>query len=683
MTSARYLCIAAGLWLTPAALGDPPADGGGPPRAAALPVDQVVATLVERHGPEHSEPIRAGVERVAACWTPADGSADEFTRFCTEHYVAGAEDRTRLLARLETVLSKTQGHLQEVSRTVRRWSELTGDELPGIDGLLAGFDPAPDLAEQLYAQRIAFLLLLNFAPPTLEQMQRDGRDWSADQWVAARLTRALPARVPAAVQTAARRAQLEATQWAFNFEPCVGALVDAGGRRLYAPGTRLLPHWKMRDEVIQMYGQPDALPRQRALMWCLGRTIEGSLPAVLLERDPEEDWDPQANTLGGRTVSAPVGLVRYERWLALFRAERALDAYYPAYPTALARSWDLDREIPVARVEEILTELLAAPVRARLYAFVRGRLGRPLEAHDVYCMAPFARAPDEELDAAVARRFPDLDAFAEQLPATLRAVGFSPADADWLAGRIRVERGRDAGHCCPSGLPEYGPWLRTSLQRGRFNFAAYGTAMHELGHAVESSLSVGRPPRPALRGVPGSCAVESTANIFCDRRFALVGVRTSTEDIDPLDQMTIENMLGSCQLAGPALLELRAWQWLYEHPAATPAELRDAVLRIAADTWQEFYAPYFGPDPYHLLAAYQHMLSHPLYLANYVLSGIALQQLRAHVREGDVAAELVRMCTLGRLTPDVWMERAVGAPLSAEPLLRDTERVLARLERGR
>jgi hypothetical protein len=647
--------------------------------APDLPVDDTVAALVERHGQTQAERIRTGVERVARRWAGDDGPADQFQAFCQDFYVADPADRKRLLARVEIVLTTTHGHLYEISRNVGQWTEFAGDQLPGVDELLATFDPAPDLAQQLYAQRIAFLILLNFEPPTLETMQREGAGWSTDQWVAARLTRGLPPRIPAEVQTAVRRKHIAAKNWIYGLHPHVGAIVDADGNRLYDPGTTLLLHWKVRDEAVLAYGTPDALARQRALMWCMRRFIDGSLPKVLLERAPDGPWDPKENTIGGKPVSETIGLVRYEHWLEVFRAEQLLDPYYPEHSTALARSWELDREVPPERAEQILVDLLKAPVRQRLYAFLRDRLGRPLEPHDVYNSTPFERAPAEELDAAVAKRFKGLDDFAEALPTILREVGFSDADADWIASRIRVERSRDAGHSTPPGLPEYGPWLTTSLNRGRFDFGAYGTATHELGHAVEQSVSGVRAPRPALKGVPGSCAVEAVANVFCDTRFRLIGVKLSTEDIEPLDQMAVESMLASCQMAGPSLLELRAWRWLYDHPDATAADLRDAVLKIAADIWSEFFEPYFGPDPYYLPAAYQHMIGYPLYLANYVLSDLALQQMRAYVRGKDVAAELMRMYTIGRLTPDIWMERAVGAPLSAEPLLRSTERVLAQL----
>lgn len=663
--------------------------GGAPGLSAAghssseLPIDATIAALVERHGQQEAERIRAGVSRVAQRWRASDGSGEEFLNFCRDFYMSKPADRKRLLARLETVITTTRGHMREISREAGQWAELAGDRIAGVDELLAAFDPAPDLAEQLYAQRVAFLLLLNFETPTLETMQREGAGWSMDQWVAARLTRGLPPRIPGEVQTAAGRKYNAAKQWIYSMHPHVGSMVDADGRRLYDPGTTLLPHWKLRDEAILAYGTPDALARQRALMWCMRRSIDGTLPKVLLERDPDEPWDPQANTIGGQPVAETIGLVRYEHWLELFHAEQLRDPYYPEYPTALARSWELDREIPPERAEQVLVDLLRAPVRKRLYAFLRDRLGRPLEPHDVYFSRPFKRAPVEELDAAVARRFQGIDDFARQLPTILCEIGFPGAEADWLAARIRVERSRDAGHCSPPGLPEYGPWLTTSLNRGRFDFAAYGTATHELGHAVESAVSVSRAPRPALRGVPGSCAVESVANIFCDTRFKLVDVRLSTEDIAPLDQMTVESMLASCQMAGPALLELRTWQWLYEHPDTSAAQLRDAVLRIASDIWGEFFEPYFGPDPYYLPAAYQHMIGYPLYLANYVLSDLALQQMRAYVRGKDVASELMRMYTIGRLTPDIWMERAVGAPLSAEPLLQDAVRVLRRLGYGK
>ena len=42
-----------------------------------------------------------------------------------------------------------------------------------------------------------------------------------------------------------------------------------------------------------------------------------------------------------------------------------------------------------------------------------------------------------------------------------------------------------------------------------------------------------------------------------------------------------------------------------------------------------------------------------------------------------MGAEFERICQLGSITPDAWMRQAVGAPLSAEPLLDAAQRALA------
>ena len=46
---------------------------------------------------------------------------------------------------------------------------------------------------------------------------------------------------------------------------------------------------------------------------------------------------------------------------------------------------------------------------------------------------------------------------------------------------------------------------------------------------------------------------------------------------------------------------------------------------------------------------------------------------------GAFGREVERMTTLGRLTPDVWMRAAVGAPVSAAPLIEAAERAVAAL----
>ena len=110
--------------------------------------------------------------------------------------------------------------------------------------------------------------------------------------------------------------------------------------------------------------------------------------------------------------------------------------------------------------------------------------------------------------------------------------------------------------------------------------------------------------------------------------------------------------------------------------SARTAWERSAVIRIAGELWDRFYAEDFGEDPYHILAAYQHMVAHALYLPDYVIGHVQSQQISAHMRERDLAAETRRICSIGRLTPDLWTRTAVGSPISVEPMIKDVEAAL-------
>ena len=129
------------------------------------------------------------------------------------------------------------------------------------------------------------------------------------------------------------------------------------------------------------------------------------------------------------------------------------------------------------------------------------------------------------------------------------------------------------------------------------------------------------------------------------------------------------------------------WRWLYAHPEATPAELREAVLRIAREVWDRWFAPRLGHPGSEILAIYSHMIAYCLYLPDYALGHIVAFQLLAALRRveasspaGGLGAELERIARQGHLTPDAWMRGAVGAPLSARPLLDEARLALAQTQ---
>ncbi|MBL9140451.1 MAG: hypothetical protein JNK53_01175, partial [Phycisphaerae bacterium] len=424
--------------------------------AASATASSTVDAVCAAHPSSQRSHVLAGVERIAARWQPSDGDHAAFTAFCVAHWVAAPAQRERLLARLETALEQVGGHLYEMRRTLRRWSDLVGDEFAGVDDVLATFDPAPDLSDQLYRQKIAFIALLNFDRPDLSTMLRDGASWSVDQWAAARVAQQFGPRIPAELADQARQVSHQAQTFVARFHVPVGTLVDRKGKRWFEADRALLAHWLVREEIKAGYGDAEGLDKQRALMWVMARHIDGSSPSAVMDRTAKEAWDPERNTVGGSVADATIGPVRYAQWLQQRALAVQFDAHYPEAPTAIARKFELNREISESDVERLMIELLEHPVRARLAIFLRKRLGRALEPQDIYFEDIAASTPADEMNAAVRARFADEHEFERKLPEVLRGLGFTAADADFLGSRIKVEIARGSGHAMRPMLTQYG-----------------------------------------------------------------------------------------------------------------------------------------------------------------------------------------------------------------------------------
>ena len=643
-----------------------------------LDIDTIQTTLLEQHGATHQERINTGLHHVARLWQDSDGDQATFNAFCEQHFVSDEADLKRLLDRFEIMLTTVHGHLTEIGRDLRRWSDLRGDDFEGVDALMATFAPAPDLSDQFYRQKLAFIGLLNFPRPDLTTMLAEGDDWSIDEWAAVRIGKAFGPRIPVEVNDLARTLGHSSNHWVSSFHVPVGGLIDEDGRKPFDPDRRLLAHWLIREEVRAGYAQEQGVATQRALMWVMKRQIDGTIPQAVMDGSLN-DWDPVANTLNGSDAGELLGPVRYERWLDCFTVAKALDEHHHEHPTAIARKFELAREMPEDEVERLLIDLLSAPVRGVIADRVQAALGRPLEAHDIYFDELSPSPPIDDLNRMVRERIGDNLGMQKKLPEILRGLGFPDEEAEFLGTRVQVEIARGSGHAMRPGMPQYAAWLRTNSLDDELGWDGFDTGMHELGHNLEQLISTHWVPRPALRSVPNTACTEAFAFLYQSKAGDVLGVETDPNLPDAWTMDTIQTMLDACQIAGPALVDLYAWRWLYANPDADAAAFRDAVISIATDLWDRFYAEYYGPDPYHILAAYQHMVAHPLYLPDYAIGHIQSQLIRTHMRSRDLAAETKRICSIGCFTPDLWTRKAVGSPISVEPMIKDVEEALSTL----
>jgi hypothetical protein len=640
-----------------------------------------ISALVSLHGEDARTRATTGVDQVALFWRESDGLDAAFEAFCIEYFIADDSDLTRLLTRLETATEQVRGHLYEMRRTLRKWNDLVGDEIKPVDSMLATFDPAPDLSEQWFEQKLAFVAILNFERATLATLLAEGGEWSADQWAAARIANSFGPRIPKEVNDLARELGHSSSHFISNFHVPVGTMVDANGKRWFEADRALLAHWLIREEMKAGYNDPDGLAKQRALAWVMARHIDGTLPQAVMDATSTGDWDPKANTIGGGDPGALIGPVRYEHWLNNVTVARALDAHHPEHPTAIDRKFNLEREIPEAEVEQLLNDLLRHPVRRDLAALLSERLGRPLESHDIYFDDLFEARSAEDLNATVKSFFADEKEFQAKLPEVLHGLGFSDQDAEFLGTRISVEIARGSGHAMRPQLTQYGAWLRTNRLKDELGWDGFDTAMHELGHNLEQLCSTYFAPRPSLRGVPNTACTEAFAFLYQGLAKRVLGIEEKGEADRAYHEETIASILMACQIAGPSLVELKTWRWIYANlNTVTPEGIRDAQIAAAKEVWSEFFEEDFGPDPYNLLAAYQHQVGHPLYLCDYAIGRTMGHQIRSYMRGKDLANETMRITSIGSVTPDKWMRDAVGQPLSIQPLVNDAALAIAALK---
>jgi len=658
------------------------------------------AKLLAKHGPAHRERIERGVDQVASLWRTSDG---DLAAFCLDQFVADPAARDVLFDRLQTAIEQLKGHVLEADRTMRWHSEVDTGPMQPVDRLLAGYSAGAHVVEDLFATKVAFAALLNFPLTRLADRLRDGASYSRRTWAEVRLTGMFDTRIPGALAAAATAVEAAADQYIAGYNVWMHHVLGEDGQRRFPSGKRLISHWNLRDELKANYADKDGIAKQRTIAKVMERIVTQTIPRAVID-NPRLDWDPFTNKVtiaAANTVEkdAPAERatrpsderepdLRHGHVRAHFDAARAIDPFSPIAPTRIERAFDA-AEMPEARVRALLVQILESPLAAEAAAEMQRRLGRPLEPHDLWYEfgVPTAEA---ELDAVTRKRYPTAQAFATELPRIFKKLGFTPARATYLAGKIAVDPSRGAGHAMGAERRGDQAHLRTRVEANGMDYKGYNIAVHELGHNVEQTFSLYDVDFTLLAGVPNTAFTEALAFLFQARDRELLGLPKPgggpeaeaarlRRDAEVARLRVLDEYWNTREIAGSALVEIDVWHWLYDHPNATASELREATVRIARDVWNRYYAPTLGGKDSALLGIYSHTIASPLYLFNYVLGHLIAFQVEEHLAgkpSAVFAKEFERMSRLGAILPDLWMQQATGKPVTAEPLLAATARAL-------
>jgi len=650
--------------------------------------------LVAKYGEAQRPRLQRGMQQVAQFWRAEDGDNAAFEELVRTHFAGNQVTLDALFDRMQFVLESINGHMTEISRDLQWQSDLDLGTVHPFDEIMAGYAAGAHITDDFFKNKLAFVVLLNFPITTLEQRLSEGEQWSRRQWAEAALGLYFSKRVPSEVNLAVGKASAEASQYVATYNIWMHHLLDDKGNRLFPVKMRLLEHWNLRDEIKGNYSV-DAkvgLPKQRMIQRVMERIVDQTIPDAVVD-NPNVDWNPYTNNVKAATVddaeegesrAAPARITnarepdtRYAKILSTFHAARLVDPYSPTAPTHIRRSFEEGRQMLESRVEAMLKDVLTSPHVPRVAKVIEKRLGRKLEPFDIWYngFRSSGTYSEAQLDELTRKRYPTAEAYKKDMAALLVKLGFTKERADYLAANIEVDAARGSGHALGSGRRGDNPRLRTRVGKDGMDYKGFNIAVHEMGHNVEQVFSLKNIDYYMLSGVPNTAFTEALAFVFQAKDLELLGLASPTAESRALQ--TLNDFWGTYEIAGVALVDMGMWHWMYDHPDATPEQLKTATVQISKDIWNRYYAPVFGKKDVVLLGVYAHMVNNFLYLPNYPIGHLIAFQIEEQVEKaGNLGAEFERMSRYGSLPPDQWMKNATGAPVGASALLHATEKAL-------
>lgn len=642
-------------------------------------ITATIDSLLMIHGKYEKQRIEKGVRQVAALWKEQDGTPDDFHAFCKNYFMSDTIDLMVFVDKYERNMEILMGNFNKISVDLKLPLHIDMGEIKEIDMIFGGYNPAAHLTEDMFSNKMAFIVMLNFPFHTLDEKEVKGLDWNINEWAFARMGDLYTSRVPADLIQKVSEVMTNADAYISEYNIYMGNLLDKNNQTMFPSDLILISHWGLRDELKAKYKEENGLSKQLMIYEVMKHIIHQTIPAEVINNNKLQ-WSPYKNVVtknGKQFAFKPEDNLRYQHLLNNFHAMRDIDIYCPQYPSYIKRKFEEEMEIKQEDVEALFVEMCSSEQVKQVADLIRKRLGRELQPFDIWYDGFKARSgiSQESLDNTVRAKYPTKEAFAADLPNILQKLDFDAPDAQFISSRILVDASKGAGHAWGAEMRSDKARLRTRIEPDGMNYKGYNIAIHEFGHNVEQTISLHEVVYYVLKGVPNTAFTEALAFIFQKRDLELLGIKDNNPEKEYLE--TLDVFWSTYEIMGVSLVDMAVWEWLYKNPDATAAELKDAVNSIAVKVWNKYFADAFGIKDQPILAIYSHMIDYPLYLSAYPIGHLIDFQIEQQIAGKDFSDEIHRMYKQGRITPQIWMKNAVGMEISVKPMLKKVDEAVS------
>ncbi|MFA6922718.1 MAG: hypothetical protein WC223_00555 [Bacteroidales bacterium] len=642
-------------------------------------IDNVIKTLTAKYGEKEKNRVKGGVTQAAFFWTQKDGSEKDFEIFCQQNFIGSDKELEITFQKISKNFEILFGNYNKTILGLKEPLDVIGNDIAPVDQMFGGYDPSANLNADLFSNKIAFYVILNFPSFNLKEKNELGKKWTRKQWAYARMGDIFASRIPANLLQKISEMSTSASSYISDYNIFMGNIIDDKGKTMFPENLKLISHWGLRDELKSHYADKEnGLEKQKMIYEIMKHIIYQDIPDSVINSNHFQ-WNPYKNTIykkGKEEKSSPEPNTRYLHLLNQFKVEKEIDSYFTDCNTFVKRSFEQGLEIPQQQIEQLFINFITSPQIKKVAELIRKRLGRNLEPFDIWYggFKVSSNIPEDELTKTTKSKYSNVEAVQKGLPEILENLGFCEKMAEFISSKVQVDAARGSGHAWGSQMKSEKSHLRTRIQNDGMDYKGYNIACHEFGHNVEQTISLNLVDYYMLNGVPNNAFTEALAFIFQKRDLDLLGIKEKDPNKNHL--MILGEFWGCYEIMGVSLVDINVWKWMYENPNATPEQLKEAVISISKEIWNKYYADVFGIKDQPILGIYSHMIAHPLYLSAYPIGHLIDFQLEKQIENKNFASEVERIFSFGKTTPKYWMLNAVGKDISPEPMLQAVDEAL-------